>query len=220
LHPEILSSATVQVLLSDLSSKVKSMPRPDRSRAALVDTAALLFRRQGYAATGVNQILESADVKAGSLYHHFPNGKQELAAAVVDSVGGDIERRLRGFLDSGAPVADIVDGWIELMAAGLASDQRDGCPIEPIATESVNASPAVRDASARAFAGWCAAVADRLRADGWPDMEAEATALAVIALVEGALILSRIHGDAVALNAAKAAARTLLSPASGAHGVS
>jgi AcrR family transcriptional regulator len=194
------------------------MPRPDRSRAALVDTAALLFRRQGYAATGVNQILEAADVKAGSLYHHFPNGKQELAAAVVYNVGGDIERRLRHFLDSALPVADIVDAWIELMASGLASDRRDGCPIEPIATESVNASPAVREASARAFGGWCLAVADRLRADDWPSEEAEQTALAVIALIEGALILARIAGDATALNAAKAAARTLLSPASGAHG--
>ena len=76
------------------------MPRPDRSRTALLDSAALPFRRQGYAATGVNQILESANVKAGSLYHHFPDGKQELAAAVVDGVGGDIERRLRSFLDS------------------------------------------------------------------------------------------------------------------------
>ncbi|MGX9791488.1 TetR/AcrR family transcriptional regulator [Mycobacterium sp. MMS18-G62] len=186
------------------------MPRPDRSRAALVDTAALLFRRQGYAATGVNQILDAADVKAGSLYHHFPNGKQELAAAVVDTVGGGIERRLRTFLDSGAPVADIVDGWIELLTAGLASDQRDGCPIEPIATESVNASPQVRDASARAFEGWCLAVADRLRADGWQDADATQTALAVIALIEGALILSRISGDAAALNAARGASRTLL----------
>jgi TetR/AcrR family transcriptional regulator, lmrAB and yxaGH operons repressor len=196
------------------------MPRPDRSRAALVDTAAVLFRRQGYAATGVNQILETADVKAGSLYHHFPDGKQELAAAVVDSVGAGIERRLREFLDSGAPVADIVDGWIDLMASGLSSDQRDGCPIEPIATESVNASPQVRDASARAFGGWCLAVADRLRADGWPNEDAEQIALAVIALLEGALILSRIAGDAAALDAAKAAARTLLSPATGAHGAS
>jgi TetR/AcrR family transcriptional repressor of lmrAB and yxaGH operons len=196
------------------------MPRPDRSRAALVDTAARLFRRQGYAATGVNQILETADVKAGSLYHHFPDGKQELAAAVVDIVGGDIERRLRGFLASDLAVADIVDAWIDLMSAGLSSDQRDGCPIEPIATESVNASPQVREASARAFGGWCLAVADRLRTDGWPNEDADQTALAVIALLEGALILSRISGNADALVAAKAAAHTLLSSASGAHGAS
>jgi TetR/AcrR family transcriptional repressor of lmrAB and yxaGH operons len=196
------------------------MPRPDRSRAALLDSAATLFRRQGYAATGVNQILDSADVKAGSLYHHFPHGKKELAAAVVDVVGSDIERRLRNLLESDLAVADIVDAWIGLMSAGLSSDQRDGCPIEPIATESVNASPHVREASGRAFGGWCLAVADRLRADGWPAGDADQTALAVIALLEGALILSRIAGDPAALDAAKAAARTLLSPAGGAHGAS
>jgi TetR/AcrR family transcriptional regulator, lmrAB and yxaGH operons repressor len=193
------------------------MPRPDRSRAALIETAALLFRRQGYAATGVNQILETADVKAGSLYHHFPNGKQELAAAVVDSAGGGIERLLRRFLDSDSSVADIVDGWIDLLAAQLTSDRRDGCPIEPIATESVNASPQVREASARAFAGWSAAVAERLRADGWSERDAEQTALAVIALVEGALILSRIAGDDAALASAKVAARSLLNSVRAAH---
>ncbi len=193
------------------------MPRPDRSRTALFDSAALLFRRQGYAATGVNQILEAADVKAGSLYHHFPDGKQQLAAAVVESAGADIENRLRQFLDSDLPVADIVSGWIDLMAAGLACDRRDGCPIEPIATESVNASPLVREASARAFGGWRLAVADRLRRDGWDGPQADETALAVIALLEGALILSRIAGDSAALEAAKSAARTLVSRASEAH---
>jgi TetR/AcrR family transcriptional repressor of lmrAB and yxaGH operons len=196
------------------------MPRPDRSRAALIDTAALLFRRQGYAATGVNQILETADVKAGSLYHHFPNGKQELAAAVVDSAGADIERLLRRFLDSDSSVSDIVGGWIDVLAAQLASDRRDGCPIEPIATESVNASPQVREASARAFAGWSTAVADRLRADGWAERDAEQTALAVIALIEGALILSRTAGDDAALRSAKVAARSLLSSAHAAHDAS
>ncbi len=186
------------------------MPRADRSRAALVDTAAVLFRRQGYAATGVNQILESAGVKAGSLYHHFPNGKQELAAAVVEMAGGDIERLLRRFLATESSVADIVDRWIDLLIAGLAGDQRDGCPIEPIATESVHGSPQARDAAARAFAGWSGAVADRLRADGWPGEAAAQTALAVIALIEGALILSRTAGDPATLNAAKTAAHSLL----------
>ncbi len=186
------------------------MPRPDRSRAALIDKAATLFRRQGYAATGLNQILEEAGVKPGSLYHHFPRGKQQLAAAVVDAEGAGIEQLLRRFLATGRPVADIVDRWVDLLIAGLAGDQRDGCPIEPIATESVNASPLVRGASARAFNGWCAAVEERLHADGWSAPEAKQVALAVISLIEGALILSRISGEAGALQAAKSGARTLL----------
>jgi TetR/AcrR family transcriptional repressor of lmrAB and yxaGH operons len=187
------------------------VPRSDRSRVALIESAALLFRRQGYAATGVNQILEAANVKAGSLYHHFPDGKAELAAAVVDGAGGDIERLLRTFLGSERPPADIVTKWIDLLALGLAGDQRDGCPIEPIATESVHAGGQMRDAAARAFAAWCAVVTDRLIRDGWPDEEARQTAQAVIALVEGALILSRIAGDRSALDAAKVASQTLLS---------
>jgi len=186
------------------------MPRPDRSRAALIDKAATLFRRQGYAATGLNQILDEAGVKPGSLYHHFPQGKQQLAAAVVDTAGASIEQLLRRFLATDRPVADIVDRWIDLLVAALNSDDRDGCPIEPIATESVNASPEVRAASARAFRGWSAAIAERLCSESWSTTEAQQVAVAVIALIEGALILSRIAGDAAALNAAKPAARTLL----------
>jgi AcrR family transcriptional regulator len=186
------------------------MPRPDRSRAALIDNAATLFRRQGYAATGLNQILDEAGVKPGSLYHHFPQGKQELAAAVVDTAGAGIEQLLRRFLATGRSVADIVDRWIDLLVAGLAGDHRDGCPIEPIATESVNASPLVRAASARAFRGWSGAIEERLRSEGWSAAEAQQVSIAVISLIEGALILSRISADAAALIAAKPAARSLL----------
>jgi TetR/AcrR family transcriptional repressor of lmrAB and yxaGH operons len=186
------------------------VPRPDRSRAALIGSASTLFRRQGYAATGLSQILDDAGVRAGSLYHHFPQGKQELAAAVVDTEGAGVEQLLRRMLAGRWPVADIIDRWVDALAAGLAGDQRDGCPIEPIATESVNASPLVRSACARAFNSWCAAVADRLRSESWPDDDAEIVALGVISLIEGALILSRIAGDPSALNAAKPAARALL----------
>jgi TetR/AcrR family transcriptional regulator, lmrAB and yxaGH operons repressor len=185
--------------------------RPDRSRAALIESAATLFRRQGYAATGLNQILKVAGVKPGSMYHHFPQGKQQLAAAVVQTAGQGIEQLLRRFLAGSTPVPDIVDRWIDLLAAGLADDHRDGCPIEPIATESVHASGLVREASWLAFQGWCSAVAERLQRDGWPSDQSENLALAVISLIEGALILSRVSGNAAALNAAKPAARSLLS---------
>lgn len=188
------------------------MPRPDRSRAALVASAATLFRRQGYAATGVNQLLDAAGVKPGSLYHHFPDGKAGLAAAVVEAAGHDIERLLRHFLSTTATPADVVDRWLDMLADGLSRDARDGCPIEPIATESVHGNDVVRTASARAFDGWCGAVAERLRADGWPPDAADRTARSIIALIEGALILSRIAGDRATLDAAKGAARALLEP--------
>ncbi|KZS85144.1 TetR family transcriptional regulator [Mycobacterium persicum] len=187
------------------------MPRPDHSRAALIGTAATLFRRQGYAATGLKQILDDAGVRPGSLYHHFPDGKQQLAAAVVGTAGAAIEQLLRSFLASDRPVADVVDQWVDLLVAGLAGDHRDGCPIEPIATEAVHASPLVREASAHAFKGWSAAIAERLNAEGWAATDAESVALAVVSLIEGALILSRVAGDATALQAVKPAARTLLS---------
>ncbi|MDT5265510.1 MAG: TetR/AcrR family transcriptional regulator, lmrAB and yxaGH operons repressor [Mycobacterium sp.] len=141
---------------------------------------------------------------SGSLLH------AHLVFVTTYGVGGDIARLLRTVLASERPTAEIVAAWIDILAAGLDGDQRDGCPIEPIATESVHASVQVRDASARAFAGWCTAVADRLIGDGWPDDQAAQTAQAVIALIEGALILSRIAGDRSALDAAKVAARTLL----------
>jgi TetR/AcrR family transcriptional repressor of lmrAB and yxaGH operons len=186
------------------------MPRRDRSRDALIDAAATLFRRQGYAATGLTQILDVASVKPGSLYHHFPRGKQQLAGAVVDAAGTAIEQLLRNMLSGSRPVADIVDRWIDLLVDGLTADRRDGCPVEPIATESVNASPLVREASARAFTGWCTAIEERLSADGRPAAQAKDVAIAVISLIEGALILSRVTGDTAALNAAKPAARSLL----------
>jgi TetR/AcrR family transcriptional repressor of lmrAB and yxaGH operons len=197
-------------LLNDLSSIVKGVPRPDRSRAALIATAGILFRRQGYAATGLNQILEDAGVKAGSLYHHFPGGKQELAAAVVETAGADIERILRAALAQDLPVTAVIDRWVDILVAGLAADWRDGCPVEPIATESVHASELVRQAAARAFDGWCAAISQRLRQDGWDNERAEETALAVVSIIEGALMLSRTSADAAALNAARTAVCAVL----------
>ena len=72
----------------------------------------------------------------------------------------------------------------------------------------MNASQQVRDASARAFGGWCLPSRTGCAPTAGRHAEADQTALAVIALIEGALILSRIAGDGDALNAAKAAVRT------------
>lgn len=186
------------------------MPRPDRSRAALVRSAGVLFRRQGYAATGLNQILDEAGVKAGSLYHHFPGGKQELAAAVVESAGANLEKLMRVALVNETPISTSLGLMIEVMITQLAADSRDGCPIEPIATESAHASELVREYSTRAFTSWCKTIEDRLIRDGWALADAKSTAISAISLFEGAIILSKTSRDPAALTAAKNALTRLL----------
>jgi TetR/AcrR family transcriptional repressor of lmrAB and yxaGH operons len=56
------------------------------TRDNIIDVAKTLFQIQGYHATGINQIIRESDVPKGSLYYHFPNGKEEIAIAAVESV--------------------------------------------------------------------------------------------------------------------------------------
>ncbi|OOK66618.1 bacterial regulatory s, tetR family protein [Mycobacterium kansasii] len=186
------------------------MPRPDHSRAALISTAATLFRRQGYAATGLKQILDEAGVKPGSLYHHFPDGKQQLAAAVVDTAGPPSSN----FCEASWPPTA---WWLTSSTNGSTcwsrigrrpsrrlpdrADCHRGRARQPTGTRSL------RTRIQRMVCGDRGATSRRRL--GGPD--AESVALAVVSLIEGALMLSRVAGDAAALQAVKPAARNLLS---------
>jgi len=66
------------------------MARSSSRRDDILNAAALLFRRQGYANTGVNEILEMAQAPKGSLYHYFPDGKEEIGVAAMKRVGAAV----------------------------------------------------------------------------------------------------------------------------------
>lgn len=186
------------------------MPRPDRSRAALINQAGQLLRRQGYAATSVQQVLSESGVSPGSLYHHFPDGKAQLAQAVVVAAGADVNLILAKHLANYPSTVSALEGWFDILGAALDDDPRDGCPIAPIALESVNREPDLRAASAEAYASWVHTIQERLSLDGWQAEEAGETALAILSLMEGALLLSRTAADRRALNAAKHGVRRLM----------
>ncbi|MFZ0446798.1 MAG: helix-turn-helix domain-containing protein, partial [Bacillus sp. (in: firmicutes)] len=48
------------------------------TKSILIDTATTLFQQKGYKNVGLNEILKACNVTKGALYHHFPNGKEEL----------------------------------------------------------------------------------------------------------------------------------------------
>jgi TetR/AcrR family transcriptional repressor of lmrAB and yxaGH operons len=189
---------------------------PD-ARGRLLRTAEVLFRRQGYAATGVKQLLDTSGTVAGSMYHHFPGGKSEIAVAVVQQAGRDIEALLRESLaKSGTRAA--LSRFISWLADSMrASDGLAGCPIAPVAIESPTAGEPVRAEAAAQFASWTEAITAQLRAEGHTADKADALALVLLSALEGALLLGRTAKDTAALEALRRSLDTLVPEPTGDH---
>jgi TetR/AcrR family transcriptional repressor of lmrAB and yxaGH operons len=111
----------------------------------------------------------------------------------------------------GAPNAALgVIRFLDMAEGQVADEPCPGCPIAPTALESPIVSPRLRATAARCFDKWAGLIAARLRADGWPKDSVAETASAVLALIEGALLLARVSGRVSHLANAKRAAVSLL----------
>lgn len=153
--------------------------------------AVRLFRRQGFAATGLAQIVEASGAPKGSLYHYFPAGKAQIGAAAVEAAGETVARTLEA-LPSGKTAGDFQREYARLLAGWMrASGYRDGCPIAATVLEEAADDDAIAGAARAAFGGWRQALALRLVEAGLSAGQADDLALLSVAALEGALVLSR-----------------------------
>jgi TetR/AcrR family transcriptional repressor of lmrAB and yxaGH operons len=173
------------------------MPRSSTARADAIATAADLFRRHGYAATGLETILADSGAPKGSFYHHFPGGKEELAVASLDASG----QQVRALIDHLAAAARTPGELVTSIAERQARDLREsnferGCPVATVALELAGTSDPIAAASSRAFERWAEPVARMIEAGGRSTSEAERLARWALAGLEGALLLARTARDA------------------------
>lgn len=170
------------------------MPTQPKHRAAIVQAAATLFRRKGYSATGLADIVERSRAPKGSLYHYFPRGKAQIGEAAVVSAGalvlGTLERLSAEQPDACALVREYVR-WLGIWMAQ--SGWRDGCPITTVLLETAADDEAIRAVGREAFAGWARVLARKLEADGTPPERASALAGVAISALEGSLIQARVE---------------------------
>src|SRR5690349_22097256 len=130
-------------------------PTPTKDR--LLDASGELFRRQGYTGTGVKQILAEASAPFGSLYHHFPGGKEELGAEAVRRSGRLYARVVFEAMDVQGDIADrVLAGFRGAAETMRESGYADACPIATVALEASGSSEAIRAACAEIFELWFA----------------------------------------------------------------
>lgn len=169
------------------------MPAPPKHRDAIVRAALDLFRRQGYAATGVADIVAASGAPKGSLYHYFPGGKAAIAEAAVLKAGELAAETLRTLAADAPNASALLKAYARQLGAWMAaSGFRDGSPTTTVLLESAPQDAAITAAGRASFATRQAVIADRLVADGHTAAKAARLAELAIAAFEGALVQARV----------------------------
>lgn len=175
----------------------------ESTKERIVGAGGELFSRQGYAATGVKQIVAAASAPFGSLYHFFPGGKAELAEEVIRSSGGIYQQLIDAVFDPAPDIVTAVRNFFDGAAETLRrTDYADACPIATVALEVASTNEQLRQATADVFEGWISTTAHRFSSAGISARTSRELATFVLATLEGAFVLARAAHDASAVQIA------------------
>jgi TetR/AcrR family transcriptional repressor of lmrAB and yxaGH operons len=187
---------------------VKSKERPD-SKAAMVRSAASLIRTRGVSATSFSDVVADSGAPRGSIYYHFPNGKDELAEDAIRWTSERVlahQRTCRATTSAG--VLDcFIDMWRQVV---VASGGAAGCVVAGVTIDTVAADKAMIEVVRATFRSWVELLAEQLAAAGLPARRASRVALSTVAGMEGALILCRAEGNSAPLETVAAELKRLV----------
>lgn len=174
-----------------------------------------LLRTQGYAATGLNQVMAAADAPKGSMYFHFPGGKEELAAAAIDRFAQRTTARMHRYLAEHDSVRDAVvaifDSYVEHLER---TAYAEGCAVATVALDAAAAHDLLADATGRALREWTHLFAEALVAEGRDEARAHGLATLVIATIEGTIVMAKGERSTEPVATARDVLRTILAPES------
>ncbi len=186
------------------------MPPAILTREEVVARVMAVVRRQGYDGASLTELSKATGLGKSSLYHHFPEGKADMVAAVLDHLEAQLEATVFAPLRApGAPAARL-----RRMNASLDAFYREGREACLLASLGVGDSSApFHPRVKQLFAAWRDAIAAAVRDGGHSRTTARARAEEALVRIEGALVLARSMGEpAIFGRTLKALPAALLAP--------
>ena len=157
-------------------------------KQTMIERTAVLLAKKGLQGASFSEILEASGAPRGSLYHHFPGGKDELVLAALEHAGSqalDLLDRL-----SGKPAREVAEAFLSLWRTVLArSDFSAGCAV--VAVTVAAESEDLRARAAEILRSWRERLTILFAESGMPRKKARAVATSLVAACEGAVILAR-----------------------------
>ena len=169
-------------------------------RDRFLATTARLLERQGYSATGLNQIVEESQAPKGSLYYYFPAGKEQLAAEAVVRQGQAVAAHIQARLAVVDDPAEAIAAFARDLAGDIAAGSFcNGGPITSSALESTSGVEQLRVACAQVYQQWQDVFTAKLGTSGFSAERSASLAAVCVAAIEGGIVLSRTAHDTTAL---------------------
>lgn len=157
-------------------------------RQRMIDHAVILLAKKGPQGASFSEVLEASGAPRGSLYHHFPGGKDQLVLAALDAA----QARAAAFLEPlrGQPADKVAEAFIALWRSVLTrSGLQAGCAV--LAVTVASDAPTLRERAGRIFRAWRDLLAGMFHDGGIAAERAEAVAVTLIAACEGAVAMAR-----------------------------
>jgi TetR/AcrR family transcriptional repressor of lmrAB and yxaGH operons len=187
------------------------MPKATDSKGKTLAAAAKLFRQQGYHGTALQDILAAGGSPRGSLYFHFPGGKEQIGEAALTLAGEAARQGIARAAEASENAEVFLVRIVRSMAADLEhSDYREGCPIATTALETSAQSDVLGVATRTAFQKWENEIKRGLERFGMNADEAGPVATTVLSQLEGALLLARTYRSLTPMHRAEQALKLLL----------
>ncbi len=180
------------------------------SRTKMVRSAASLIRTRGVSATSFSEVLADSGAPRGSIYHHFPQGKDQLAGDAIRWTSDRVLAHQRACpATTASGVLDwFIDMWRQVV---VASGGAAGCVVAGVAIDTMPDAQGLMAAVRATFQSWVDLLAEQLEAVGVPVPQARSVAVATLAAMEGALILCRAERSVRPLETVAAQLTLLLS---------
>ncbi|KHF37782.1 TetR/AcrR family transcriptional regulator [Halalkalibacter okhensis] len=170
------------------------------TREVLIQTTARLLQTNGYVGTGLNEIIKQSGAPKGSIYHHFPDGKEQLAVEAINWTKGNVTSFIQKQLNLYEDPIESIQQFILDSAGRFEEDTYfKGVPIAAIVLETSASSEKLREACKEVFDAWHRIFAEKLISNEYTEEQAHKLALTVNSMLQGALVVSLARKDAESL---------------------
>ncbi|WP_212005968.1 TetR/AcrR family transcriptional regulator [Chitinophaga sp. HK235] len=191
------------------------MSKAEKTKQFIVEKTAPVFNEKGYSGTSLTDMTNATGLTKGSIYGNFAN-KDEVALAAFDYNTRQVAGMIRQEMDKHSTCRDKMLVYVQIYSNFLKHPfPPGGCPILNTATEADDTHPALKQKAAEAVTFWKSRIVHLIEkgvkeGEFKKSVDAEQTALTLIAMIEGCIMITKLTGKMHYRNAIMQSVETLI----------